>query len=212
MPSRKRNKGQARKARAAAASQSNSQQQHQQQPSQPNLAASLPNRNSRICIHGGTRLTPGHAVARFFDTFYGHWGENSIGQKMSTVMTSALDETYALHRDVWSCDQNRAMAIAHLISSGTTSLLIDDAIEGDGGSGTQVAGTVAVNQIARISTLVCQKETCLKYSTSSEHSIIEFYSERVPCQCLDHKMDKRQDPSPRRESALTVWRGESDGS
>lgn len=113
MPSRKKSKGQARKAAAAAASSSSQKQRYQ--------------RITNKCIHGShSAPSPGcsgEACGEFIRTLYESFiGAVGINLSMATDACTLTQEKFP---EIWNNDINRNTVISYITREGTNHLLME---------------------------------------------------------------------------------------
>ena len=181
--SRKKAKGKARKKAAAAAAR-------QQEIPRSNIVGTwLSQQSAEIngCRHGCSLLPEGHDVSKLIKTFYECWDDASHDRLTGEIVVEAIKKTHNKYPGVWSDRTNRELATARLVSDGTHLLLsgVD--------AGKHIAGAVAVaihclpaNGCLDLSSklkIVDMLEGC-------ERSVLQFYSKRIPCSCLDDKYSR----------------------
>ena len=170
MPSRKRNKGKERRAKKEAAIQDNRWRSWAVGP-------------STSCNHGCVTIPPpGHAVAKFMNTFE----EALCGNHVFGVLSDMLHA----HTGVWDSDEHRQMAIDVLLSIGTNMILHRDRID----------TYDHVRNIAQAILFIdCYDDKCNgnKYllhgavvkgpviaNCGGKRDLLKFFCKRIPCSCL----------------------------
>lgn len=120
---------------------------------------------------------------------------------MGGIAAGAIKATYQKHREVWNDVANKELAKAHLLSDGTFFLLCDiPLLDYPGDAGTLISGAIAVGihsleiyngcghpTLASDKSEEAEKLKIIDVLEGCERSVLQFYSKRIPCACLDNR-------------------------
>ncbi|KAL7534451.1 hypothetical protein ACHAWF_004839 [Thalassiosira exigua] len=190
MPSRKRNKGRARKANRQAQSKATLSTQEQDVD----------------CLHGRPPQLPDaeHPVYQFVKALC-DYGDSflgatclfaSLGRGWATMvdgMSDVINCTFDKFPEVWSNDLNRAMAKHHIIASATRSLL----------NGADYSDLLEARYLTIAVHALENYEPDTRYSIGGmemlrmtdlldrrcDRAFLKFYSKRTPCSCLEDRFE-----------------------
>ena len=142
------------------------------------------------CLHGRDNMTipNDHPVSKFMDEFFIHWDDRRYGIEL--ILNGMLKP----HRQVWTDDDLRALAILTFTSIGTNMLLVDDDNVNKGAL--DIAKTITVlehydsSEGPDLSSSLYSGPAASKMrdigngTISTKRDLLKFYRKRISCKCL----------------------------
>lgn len=208
--SRKRNKGQARKAKAAATGKLNNNPVQQQVNfvggstvfNNGRSIFEIPNHSNSRCYHGQVKHTPKVCVQFIAAFFHSYLENNAKPESMNTLVNGALKTAYDKFPEVITNKNYLEIIKKSMISNGVSSLQ-----EGTPEmSLTIVSALLLIDSYtpscpARPGTFICPDPKKMLRSkdilNGCRRSLVKFFVNQIPCNCLDDLYDRVKSTTPK---------------